>query len=119
MNDEVPLGTFEEQVMLAVLRTGDEAYGMTVRREIEEVTGREIAVGAVYATLDRLDELVVKEVHGSGGYGMLIGPMADKTTLGAFRDKLKHDPRGFIAQPTLALSTCPTCVEQEIGRAHV
>src|ERR1700750_327305 len=55
MNDEVPLGTFEEQVMLAVLRTGDEAYGMTVRREIEEVTGRDIAVGAVYATLDRLE----------------------------------------------------------------
>lgn len=54
-NDEVPLGTFEEQVMLAVLRTKDDAYGMTVRREIEEVTGREIAVGAVYATLDRLE----------------------------------------------------------------
>src|ERR1700680_2813795 len=54
--------------------------------------------------LDKLDELVVKEVHGSGGYGMLIGPMADKTTLGAFRDKLKHDPRGFIAQPAAALS---------------
>lgn len=54
-NDEVPLGTFEEQVLLAVLRTKDEAYGMTVRREIEDVTGREIAVGAVYATLDRLE----------------------------------------------------------------
>jgi PadR family transcriptional regulator, regulatory protein PadR len=53
--DEVPLGTFEEQVMLAVLRTKTDAYGMTVRREIEEVTGREIAVGAVYATLDRLE----------------------------------------------------------------
>ena len=52
---EVPLGTFEEQVMLAVLRTKDEAYGMAVRREIEEVTGREVAVGAVYATLDRLE----------------------------------------------------------------
>ena len=58
--------------------------------------------------LDNLDELVVKEVHGSGGYGMLVGPQADKTTLEAFRDKLKRDPRGFIAQPTLALSTCPT-----------
>jgi uncharacterized circularly permuted ATP-grasp superfamily protein len=69
--------------------------------------------------LDRLDELVVKEVHGSGGYGMLIGPMADKTTLGTFRDKLKHDPRGFIAQPTLALSTCPTCVEQGVAPRHV
>jgi PadR family transcriptional regulator PadR len=55
MKDESPLGTFEEQVMLAVLRTKDEAYGMTVRREIESVTGREIAVGAVYATLDRLE----------------------------------------------------------------
>jgi len=55
MHDDVPLGTFEEQVLLAVLRTGDAAYGMTVRREIEEVTGREIAVGATYATLDRLE----------------------------------------------------------------
>src|ERR1700755_3232443 len=55
MNDDVPLGTFEEQVMLAVLRTGADAYGMTVRREIEDVTGRDIAVGAVYATLDRLE----------------------------------------------------------------
>jgi len=54
-NEECPLGTFEEQVVLAVLRTGNEAYGMSVRREIEEVTGREVAVGAVYATLDRLE----------------------------------------------------------------
>ena len=55
MHDEVPLGTFEEQILLAVLRTGDSAYGMTVRREIEDVTGREISVGATYATLDRLE----------------------------------------------------------------
>lgn len=55
MNDEAPLGTFEEQVMLAVLRTKSDAYGMVIRREIEDVTGREIAVGAVYATLDRLE----------------------------------------------------------------
>src|SRR5712672_1095830 len=58
--------------------------------------------------LDNLSDLVVKEVHGSGGYGMLIGPKADKATLEAFREKLKRDPRGFIAQPTLALSTVPT-----------
>ena len=51
-----PLGVFEEQVMLAILRAPqDEAYGMSVRREIEEVTGREVAIGAVYATLDRLE----------------------------------------------------------------
>ena len=55
MNDEAPLGTFEEQVMLAVVRTTGDAYGMVIRRELEEVTGREIAVGAVYATLDRLE----------------------------------------------------------------
>jgi PadR family transcriptional regulator PadR len=55
MNAETPLGTFEEQVMLAVLRTKTDAYGMVIRREIEDVTGREIAVGAVYATLDRLE----------------------------------------------------------------
>ena len=53
--DETPLGTFEEQILLAVLRTRSEAYGMSVRREIEDVTGRELAVGAVYATLDRLE----------------------------------------------------------------
>src|SRR5918912_3310643 len=52
---DVPLGSFEEQVMLAVLRTRDEAYGMNVRREIERVTEREVAIGAVYATLDRLE----------------------------------------------------------------
>lgn len=55
MIDNAPLGTFEEQVMLAVLRTGDEAYGMNVRRELESVTGRDVAIGAVYATLDRLE----------------------------------------------------------------
>ena len=69
--------------------------------------------------LDHLEELVVKEVHGSGGYGMLIGPKADKATIGAFREKLKRDPKGFIAQPTLALSTVPTCVEDGIAPRHV
>jgi uncharacterized circularly permuted ATP-grasp superfamily protein len=69
--------------------------------------------------LDNLSDLVVKEVHGSGGYGMLIGPKADKATLEAFREKLKRDPRGFIAQPTLALSTVPTLVEEGLAPRHV
>src|SRR5205807_7782338 len=51
-------------------------------------------------TLDRLEELVIKEVHGSGGYGMLIGPKADKATIASFRAKLKSNPKNFIAQPT-------------------
>lgn len=50
-----PLGVLEEQILVAVVRTGSEAYGMEVRREIERVTGREMAIGAVYATLDRLE----------------------------------------------------------------
>jgi uncharacterized circularly permuted ATP-grasp superfamily protein len=69
--------------------------------------------------LDHLEELVVKEVHGSGGYGMLIGPSADKATIAAFRAKLKAHPKNFIAQPTLALSTCPTCVEEGVAPRHV
>src|SRR5215210_6181700 len=68
MTDNAPLGTFEEQVMLAVLRTGDEAYGMNVRRELERVTGRDVAIGAVYATLDRLEAkgLVASSRSGTG-----------------------------------------------------
>src|SRR6476660_992957 len=69
--------------------------------------------------LDNLADLVVKEVHGSGGYGMLIGPAATKATIEAFRDKLKREPEGFIAQPTLALSTCPTCTEKGLAPRHV
>jgi uncharacterized circularly permuted ATP-grasp superfamily protein len=74
---------------------------------------------ALAYVLDHLEELVVKEVHGSGGYGMLIGPSADKTTVEAFRAKLKADPKNFIAQPTLALSTVPTCVAAGIAPRHV
>lgn len=55
MTSDAPLGVFEEQVMLGVIRTGNEAYGMNVRRELERVTGREVSIGAVYATLDRLE----------------------------------------------------------------
>lgn len=55
MIDFTPLGVFEEQILVAVLRSGDDAFGMQVRREIERVTGRELAIGAVYATLDRLE----------------------------------------------------------------
>ena len=69
--------------------------------------------------LDNLEQLVVKEVHGSGGYGMMIGPKADRATIEAFRAKLKSDPKNFIAQPTLALSTCPTCVEEGVAPRHV
>ena len=53
--EPVLLGSLEEQVMLAVVRTGVDAYGMNVRRELESVTGREITIGSVYATLDRLE----------------------------------------------------------------
>ncbi len=69
--------------------------------------------------LDNLKDLVVKEVHGSGGYGMLVGPAADEATIETFRAKLNANPKNFIAQPTLALSTCPTCVAEGIAPRHV
>jgi len=74
--------------------------------------------GLAYA-LDHLHELVVKEVGGSGGYGMLVGPHATKRELEAFTRKLRHAPDNFIAQPTLALSTCPTFVAAGIAPRHV
>ena len=55
-SDFVPLGVLEEQILVAVLRTKGDSYGMQVRREIERVTGRDLAIGAVYSTLDRLEE---------------------------------------------------------------
>ena len=69
--------------------------------------------------LDNIEQLVVKEVHGSGGYGMLVGPAANKATIASFRSKLKASPNNFIAQPTLALSTCPTFVDSGIAPRHV
>lgn len=69
--------------------------------------------------LERLPELVVKEVHGSGGYGMLVGPMASKSEIEAFRLKLEAWPENYIAQPTLALSTCPTLVEAGVAPRHL
>jgi uncharacterized circularly permuted ATP-grasp superfamily protein len=69
--------------------------------------------------MDHLHELVVKEVHGSGGYGMLVGPQADKNAIETFRAKIRYSPKDFIAQPTLALSTCPTCVKEGVAPRHV
>ena len=69
--------------------------------------------------LERLHELVVKEVHGSGGYGMLIGPTATRAEIEAFRAKILAAPGNYIAQPTLALSTCPTLVDKGIAPRHV
>jgi uncharacterized circularly permuted ATP-grasp superfamily protein len=70
-------------------------------------------------TLDNLAELVVKEVHGSGGYGMLVGPASTKKEIADYRERILENPSGFIAQPTLALSTCPTFVESGVAPRHV
>jgi uncharacterized circularly permuted ATP-grasp superfamily protein len=69
--------------------------------------------------LDRLDQMVVKEVHGAGGYGMLIGPAASKQEIEAFRDRLISRPENYIAQETLALSTCPTFVSDGLAPRHI
>jgi uncharacterized circularly permuted ATP-grasp superfamily protein len=70
-------------------------------------------------TLAHLQELVVKEVHGAGGYGMLVGPAATKEEIEDFRAVLKARPDNYIAQPTLSLSSCPTYVAQGIAPRHI
>ncbi|MCB2080535.1 MAG: circularly permuted type 2 ATP-grasp protein, partial [Novosphingobium sp.] len=69
--------------------------------------------------LDNLSELVVKEVHGSGGYGMLVGPAASKKELAEFEKKLRNKPYNYIAQPTLALSTVPIFTKAGLAPRHV
>jgi uncharacterized circularly permuted ATP-grasp superfamily protein len=69
--------------------------------------------------LEHMPELVVKETHGAGGYGMLIGPSATSQEIAEFRERVRAKPDGYIAQPTLALSTSPTFVESGIAPRHI
>lgn len=69
--------------------------------------------------LDNMASLVVKEVHGAGGYGMLVGPASTRLEIDDFKQKVKANPSGYIAQPTLALSTCPTYVGSGIAPRHI
>ena len=69
--------------------------------------------------LDNISSLVVKEVHGAGGYGMLVGPASTQSEIAEFKEKVKANPSGYIAQPTLALSTCPTYVGSGIAPRHI
>jgi uncharacterized circularly permuted ATP-grasp superfamily protein len=69
--------------------------------------------------LEHLEELVVKEVHGSGGYGMMVGPASTRAMREEFRAKILARPDNYIVQPTLALSTCPTFVDKGIAPRHV
>jgi uncharacterized circularly permuted ATP-grasp superfamily protein len=69
--------------------------------------------------LEHLHELVVKEVHGAGGYGMLVGPASTADERALFRAKIQAEPEKYIAQPTLALSTCPTFVEAGLAPRHI
>jgi PadR family transcriptional regulator PadR len=101
-----PLGVLEEQIVVAVLRTRGEAYGMHVRREIERVTGRELAIGAVYATLDRLEAkglLTSSRVHADGPSRRLfaVSPLGARALADtrAMRERLWQgvDLRGLAA----------------------
>ena len=74
---------------------------------------------ALAYVLDNLADLVVKEVHGSGGYGMLVGPAASKKEIAAFREKLMAKPDNYIAQPTLSLSTVPIFTKAGLAPRHV
>ena len=70
-------------------------------------------------TLEHLPELVVKEVHGAGGYGMLVGPASTRAEIEEFRARILANPGNYIAQPTLSLSTCPTFVESGLAPRHI
>ena len=70
-------------------------------------------------TLAHLKDLVVKEVHGAGGYGMLVGPASTAAEIEDFRRALLANPAGYVAQPTLSLSTCPTYVESGVAPRHI
>jgi uncharacterized circularly permuted ATP-grasp superfamily protein len=70
-------------------------------------------------TLAHLKDLVVKEVHGAGGYGMLVGPASTQAEIERFRGALLANPEGYIAQPTLSLSSCPTYVDKGIAPRHI
>ena len=74
---------------------------------------------ALKYVLDNLKELVVKEVHGSGGYGMLIGPTSSRAEIARFEQKLRAKPANYIAQPTLALSTVPIFTRAGLAPRHV
>jgi uncharacterized circularly permuted ATP-grasp superfamily protein len=69
--------------------------------------------------LKNLGDLVAKEVHGSGGYGMLVGPRSTDAEIAAYAERIKANPAGFIAQPTLDLSTSPTLTDKGIAGRHV
>jgi uncharacterized circularly permuted ATP-grasp superfamily protein len=69
--------------------------------------------------LANLKDLVVKEVHGAGGYGMLVGPASTQQQIADFARVLKENPGNYIAQPTLSLSTCPTFVESGVAPRHI
>jgi uncharacterized circularly permuted ATP-grasp superfamily protein len=70
-------------------------------------------------TLANMKDLVVKEVHGAGGYGMLVGPAATNAEIKDFRKAVLANPSGYISQPTLSLSSCPTFVESGIAPRHI
>ena len=69
--------------------------------------------------LNNIEKLVIKEVHGSGGYGMLIGPKASKKQIDIFKAKVKSFPENYIAQPTLSLSSVPIFLKKNLSPRHV
>jgi PadR family transcriptional regulator len=91
--EPVLLGALEEQVMLAVVRTGSDAYGMNVRRELESVTGREITIGSVYATLDRLEAKTLVASDRASGRDGLSRRIFAVTALGVKSLELTRDTR--------------------------
>jgi PadR family transcriptional regulator PadR len=104
-NDTGLVGNFEEQVMLAVLRTGGDAYGMNVRRELEAVTGRSVTIGSVYVTLDRLEQkglVSSTRVRGAGASSRRVFAITADGRRALAETKALHERlwRGVKLQPS-------------------
>jgi uncharacterized circularly permuted ATP-grasp superfamily protein len=70
-------------------------------------------------TLENLDKLVVKEVHGAGGYGMLVGPASTVAEREIFRKKILQNPEVYVSQPTLSLSSCGIWLDEDLHPRHI
>ena len=108
--------------MVQVVRVAAVAMAVTVTeaaRGAKRATVAPTALARVAVARLVAKEVVVKEVHGAGGYGMLIGPSASRAEIEAFRERIVADPARYIAQPTLALSACPTFVDSGLAPRHV
>ncbi len=110
---------FERIIRIEILEAHQRTRLVGADGQLRQMDRSDTLADDLQYTLDNLDKLVVKEVHGAGGYGMLVGPASTAAEIADFRRRLIAKPHGYISQPTLALSACPTYVESGIAPRHI